>query len=424
MGRADGRDRRVTSGAIDDRDAHILHVDMDAFFASVELLDNPAARGKPAIVGHAEGRGVVTSATYEARKFGVRSAMPVSQALRLCPQLIVLPPHHENYAQYSRSVMNIFRDVTPFVEPMSIDEAFLDVSGVRRLFGSSRQIAVHIRDRVREETGLTCSVGVAGTKFMAKLASSRAKPDGLLVIPPAETLSYLSPLPVGQLWGVGASTRERLNRLGISIVADIAECPVPVLERAVGVASARRLHELAHGIDSRAVITDSYDKSIGHEHTFARDVNDSDELRRELLRLADRVGQRLRSASVNAHTVCLKVRFDYFRTLTRSRTLPEATNVGRRIFEVGWELFDTLGIDFSHTSIRLVGIRTENLTGDSSQAASLWDPDEQWRQAEHALDSVTSRFGTGKVGPASLLSRSQEAEEEQHDGRNPRWITD
>lgn len=424
MGRADGSDRRVTSGPVNDDNANILHVDMDAFFASVELLDNPHARGKPAVVGHTGGRGVVTSATYEARKYGIRSAMPVSQARRLCPQLIILPPHHEKYTHISRAVMAIFRDVTPLVEPISIDEAFLDVAGARRLFGSSHQIAVHIRQRVKAETGLTCSVGIAGTKFMAKLASSRAKPDGILVIPPSETLTYLRPLAVGQLWGVGRSTAQSLQSLGITTVNDIAECPLPVLERAVGAASARILHDLAHGIDPRAVVTESAEKSIGHEHTFAQDVSDRDVLRRELLRLSVRVGERLRHSGEHAQTVSLKIRFDDFRTLTRSRTLTEATSVGRRLFEVGWDLFLALGIDLSQTAIRLIGIRAENLRADGAGNLPLWDPDAAWRDAEHALDGVVTRFGAGKVGPASLLARSREADAEERDGRNPTWITD
>ncbi len=224
----------MTTDAVDDATATILHVDMDAFFAAVELLDHPELRGKPAIVGHPGPRSVVTSATYEARRFGVRSAMPVSQALRLCPTAIILPPHMEKYREYSKRVMTIFSEVTPLVEPLSIDEAFLDVSGARRLLGSPRRIAELIRSRVREETGLTCSVGAASTKFVAKLASGRAKPDGLLVIPASETLAYLRPLPVGALWGVGESTQQSLQRLGLHTVADLADTPLSVLQRAVG----------------------------------------------------------------------------------------------------------------------------------------------------------------------------------------------
>ena len=424
MGKADGSDRRVTTAPVDDAEATILHVDMDAFFASVELLDRPDARGKPAIVGHAGGRGVVTSATYEARRFGVRSAMPMSQALRLCPTAIILPPHYEKYTEYSAKVMEIFHEVTPIVEPLSIDEAFLDVSGARRLLGAPQRIAELIRSRVREETGLTCSVGVAGTKFMAKLASGRAKPDGLLVIPPAETVAYLRPLPVGALWGVGASTQASLERMGMRTVADLADAPLAVLQRAVGDAGARRLHELANGRDPRRVITETREKSIGHENTFEVDVADADQLRRELLRLAGRVGERLRRHGMVGRTVALKVRFSDFRTITRSRTLAEPTNVGRRLFEEAWDVFESIGIDLRATPIRLIGVRAEQLLDAGGDALALWDPDEEWRETERTLDAVSARFGRGAIGPASLVSRARDADEAARDGRNPRWLSD
>ncbi|WP_223360722.1 DNA polymerase IV [Leifsonia sp. ZF2019] len=424
MGRADGSDRRVTTAAVDDSTATVLHVDMDAFFASVELLDRPDARGKPAIVGHAGGRGVVTSATYEARRFGVRSAMPMSQALRLCPTAIILPPHYEKYTEYSARVMEIFHEVTPLVEPLSIDEAFLDVAGARRLLGSPRRIAELIRARVHEETGLTCSVGVAGTKFMAKLASGRAKPDGLLVIPPADTLAYLRPLPVGALWGVGASTQASLERMGMRTVADLADAPLSVLERAVGQAGARRLHDLANGRDARRVITETREKSVGHENTFGVDVDEPDVLRREFLRLSGRVGERLRRHGLVGRTVAIKVRFSDFRTITRSRTLAEPTNVGRRLFEEAWQIFEALDLDVHATPIRLIGVRAEQLLDAGGDALALWDPDEEWRETERALDAVSARFGRGTIGPASLVRRSREAEDESKDGRNPRWVSD
>lgn len=424
VGRADGSDRRVTTAEVDDSAATVLHVDMDAFFASVELLDRPDARGKPAIVGHAGGRGVVTSATYEARRFGVRSAMPMSQALRLCPTAIILPPHYEKYTEYSRRVMEIFHEVTPLVEPLSIDEAFLDVAGARRLLGSPRRIAELIRARVVEETGLTCSVGVAGTKFMAKLASGRAKPDGLLVIPPSETLAYLRPLPVGALWGVGASTQASLERMGMRTVADLADAPIAVLQRAVGDAGARRLHDLANGRDARRVVTESREKSVGHENTFGVDVDDADTLRRELLRLSGRVGERLRRHGLEGRTVAIKVRFSDFRTITRSRTLAEPTNVGRRLFEEAWQIFEALALDLRATPIRLIGVRAEQLLDAGGDALALWDPDEEWRETERALDAVSARFGRGTIGPASLVRRTQEADDESKDGRNPRWVSD
>jgi len=414
----------VSAADVDDSEASILHVDMDAFFASVELLERPDARGKPAIVGHAGGRGVVTSATYEARRYGVRSAMPMSQAIRLCPTAIILPPHYERYTAYSAKVMEIFHEVTPLVEPLSIDEAFLDVSGARRLLGSPRRIAELIRSRVFEETGLTCSVGVAATKFMAKLASGRAKPDGLLVIPRADTLSFLRPLPVGALWGVGASTQASLERMGLLTVADLADAPLHVLQKAVGDAGGSRLHDLANGRDARRVVTESREKSIGHENTFGTDVGELDTLRREFLRLSGRVGERLRTQGMVARTVAIKVRFSDFRTITRSRTLAEPTNVGRRLFEEAWDVFDVLDLDVRQTPLRLIGVRAEQLLDAGGDALALWDPDEEWRETERTLDAVSARFGRGMIGPASLVRRSRDADEEERDGRNPKYLSD
>lgn len=422
MGRGDGSDRRVTTAPVDDSTATILHVDMDAFFAAVELLDHPEARGKPAIVGHPGPRSVVTSATYEARRFGVRSAMPVAQALRLCPQAIILPPHMHKYREYSQKVMQIFSEVTPLVEPLSIDEAFLDVAGARRLLGSPRRIAELIRMRVFAETGLTCSVGAASTKFMAKLASGRAKPDGLLVIPESETIAYLRPLPVGALWGVGASTQASLERMGLRTVADLADTPLHVLQKAVGDASGRKLHELANGRDARAVTLESREKSVGHEMTFETDVADPDRLRRELLRLSNQVGARLRAGGLVGRTVALKLRFSDFRTIARSRTLAESTNVARRIFEEVWQVYESLGLD--RTPIRLIGVRMEQLSESGGDRVALWDPDEEWRETERTLDAVSARFGRGAIGPASLVKPQDDADAAAADGRNPRWISD
>ncbi|MFF1879170.1 DNA polymerase IV [Leifsonia sp. NPDC058230] len=422
MGRADGSDRRVTTAPIDDSTATILHVDMDAFFASVELLDHPEARGKPAIVGHPGPRSVVTSATYEARKFGVRSAMPMTQALRLCPNAIILPPHMNKYREYSKQVMAIFSEVTPLVEPLSIDEAFLDVAGARRLLGSPRRIAELIRARVFAETGLPCSVGAASTKFVAKLASGRAKPNGLLVIPQSETLAYLRPLPVGALWGVGASTQEALQRMGLRTVGDLADAPLHLLQKTVGDASGRKLHELANGRDARDVTVESREKSVGHEMTFEQDVSDPDRLRRELLRLSNQVGARLRSHELVGRTVALKIRFSDFRTIARSRTLGESTNVGRRIFEEAWQVYE--GLDLGRTPIRLIGVRMEQLAESGGSRLALWDPDEEWRETERTLDAVSARFGRGMIGPASLVKPGRDADEAAEDGRNPRWISD
>lgn len=403
MGRQDGGTRQVSQPSVDSSTAGILHIDMDAFFAAVELLDHPELRGKPAIVGRATGRSVVTSATYEARKFGIRSAMPVVQAVRLCPRVIILEPHFERYRFYSTQVMEIFQRVTPLVEPLSIDEAFLDVRGATRLLGPPAVIGEMIRHRVRAETGLVCSVGAAATKFVAKLASGRAKPDGMLVIPAAQTLAFLRPLPVGALWGVGASTQEELARLGLRSVADLADTPLAVLQRRLGEASGRKLHDLANGIDPREVSTRNREKSVGHEVTFEHDVTDDGTLQRELLRLADQTGARLRRRNLVGRTVSLKLRYADFRTITRSRTLPEPTNVGRRIFHEVLAAYHSVAAD--RQRVRLIGVRMEQLEAAGGGPVGLWDPDEDWREAELAVDEASARFGAGILGPASLLSR-------------------
>lgn len=400
MSKQDGSSRQVSAEHIDDPAAHIMHVDMDAFFASVELLDRPDLVGKPVIVGHASQRSVVTAATYEARRYGVNSAMPMSVALRRCPHAIVLEPHFDRYVHYSRHVMRILGDITPRVEQLSIDEAFLDVAGARRLLGDSWTIGTDLRARVYAETGLRCSAGAATTKFVAKLASSRAKPDGLLVVPAAGTLDFLHPLPVSALWGVGGKSEEVLVRLGLRSIGDVANAPLDMLRRAIGEAGARRLHELSWGRDPRSVTAGQEEKSIGHETTFETDRTDPAELHRVLLQLADAVGRRLRRADVMARTVSIKLRFEDFTTITRSRTLAEPTDLGRRLYEEARTLYDQANT--SHRPVRLIGVRAEQLTGDVA-AIGLWDDDEDWREAEQAVDAIAERFGRGAVRPATLL---------------------
>jgi DNA polymerase IV len=401
MSKNDGSNRQVSAASVDDSAATILHIDMDAFFASVELLDHPELRGTPVIVGGTAGRGVVTSATYEARRYGVRSAMPMSQALRLCPRATVLPSHYEKYGEYSTRVMEIFRSVTPLVEPLSIDEAFLDVAGARRLFGSPGSIARDIRARVLDETGLTCSVGAASRKFVAKMASTRAKPDGMLVVPADQTLEFLHPLPVGALWGVGKTTQESLERRGLRLIGDIAATPRDVLCRMLGEAAGGKLHDLAWGRDPRRVSTHRAEKSMGHENTFGTDVVDPERVRRELLGQAERVGVRLRRAGFEARTVALKLRYADFTTITRSRTLAEPTDLGRRIYEEVRDVYE--GVRKPGDRIRLVGVRAEQLVEAGGTALSLWDPDEGWRVAERAVDAAVERFGRGALRPASLV---------------------
>ncbi|GAB3616869.1 DNA polymerase IV [Okibacterium endophyticum] len=390
----------MSAAEVDDSASSILHIDMDAFFASVELLDYPELRGKPVIIGHAVGRSVVTSATYEARRYGVSAAMPVAKAMRLCPQATVLPPHHDRYRDYSSRVMRIFAEATPLVEALSIDEAFLDVSGARRLLGAPSEIGHMLRRRVHEETGLTCSVGAASTKFVAKLASGMAKPNGLLVVPHSQTLEFLRPLPIRALWGVGGRTEESLKRLALHTVGDVADTPLDVLRKVVGNAAGTKLHELSHGVDPRRVVTATHEKSVGHEVTFHTDIADAERLRRELLRLADQVAGRLRAAGLSGRTVAIKVRYSDFSTVSRSRTLPEATNVGRRLYDEAVSLLRELGDE--RRPVRLIGVRAEQLT-DATESESLWDPDEEWREAETTIDRLRERYGRSAVGPASLL---------------------
>ncbi|WP_087015420.1 DNA polymerase IV [Leucobacter sp. 7(1)] len=385
--------------------ASMLHVDMDSFFVSVELLDRPELIGRPVAAAHDTARSVVSSASYEARRYGVRSAMPVGRAKQLCPELVLIPPTFEKYRRASREVMAIFHEFTPLVEPLSIDEAFLDVSGSLKLFGSPAEIARSIRERIRERTGLPASVGLGATKFVAKLASQRAKPDGVLEIPPERTIEFLHGLPVEAMWGVGAATARSLKSRAIHTVADLAREPLPSLTRLVGTASAQRLHALAHGRDARAVETTRTEKSIGHEETFARDVSDAAFLERELLRLATRTGERLRAAELEARTVAIKVRWESFETVTRSRTLTESTNSTQRIYQTARELFTALG---GGRPVRLIGVRAEQLAPAGSDPAALWSDDDDWRAVDQTVDELRGRFGAAGLTSASLLAARED----------------
>jgi DNA polymerase-4 len=405
MSKQDGSGRQVSAVGVDDSTATVLHVDMDAFFASVELLERPDLRGKPVIVAHDSARSVVTAATYEARKFGVNSAMPLAIAKRRCPQAIVLEPHFERYSHYSGLVMGICDEITPSVERLGIDEAFLDVAGSRKAIGSPVEVATILRRRVLAETGLVCSVGAAATKFVAKLASSRAKPDGLLVIPRGGTLDFLHPLPIGALWGVGGKTEETLLNRGMRTIGDLAGTPVDLLRRIVGDAAGAKLHDLAWGIDPREVQPRAEEKSIGHEVTFETDVTDPAVVRREILRLSGMVAVRLRAAGAVGRTVVLKLRFGDFTTITRSRTLSDPTDLGRRIYDEVSEVYAAVGKP--HARIRLVGVRIEQLSEAGGGQMSLWDDDDGWREAEDVMDAVSARFGRGSVTQASLLGNKR-----------------
>lgn len=389
----------------EDADCTILHVDMDAFYAMVELRSRPELKGKPVIIGSTGGRGVVLSATYEARALGVHSAMPMSRARRIAPDAVIIPPRHGVYGEVSANIMALFESITPLVEPISLDEAFLDVSGAVRRLGSPIAIAELIRSRVADEQGITCSVGVAATKFVAKLGSTRCKPDGLLLIPRESTITFLHPLPANALWGVGERTEEQLARLGLRTVGDIANTPVATLQRAVGQAAGAHLHELSWGRDSRRVTPGEPEKSIGNEETFAVDIDDQDEIRGHLLRLSDHVAARLRKADSVGRTVVLKVRFADFSTITRSRTLPSPTDVGGDVYSTARALFDGLGLQ--RARVRLVGVRIEGLSPASGAAQQMLLGERELgrREAEVAVDSLRARFGRDSVQAARLVDR-------------------
>ena len=390
----------------------VLHVDMDAFYASVEVRDRPELAGLPVVVAGgsnpAGNRGVVLSASYEARAHGVRSAMPVVQARRLCPHAKFVPPHFPRYAEVSRGVMALFREITPLVEPLSLDEAFLDVGGsLRRLGMSPAGIGEWIRGQVYDAHRVTCSVGVARSKFLAKLASGLSKPDGLLVVPADGVLEFLHPLPLSALWGVGRRTAEALHRLGCRTVADVASTPLPALRRAVGVASARHLHELANGRDERRVVPDAPEKSVGAEETFSPDVADRAALHRELLRLVERTTAALRCRGLRGRTIALKVRYPDFTTITRSRTLAGPTDSVQEVFGVAAELLD------AHlprgAPVRLLGVRVEQLVGGAAAEQLTLDGvnanwgNANWPDAERAADAARSKFGSAAVRLATLL---------------------
>lgn len=383
----------------------ILHIDMDAYFVSVELLTRPELKGKQIIVGHPGERSVVLSASYECRALGVKSAMPMSIAMRMAPHAIVIEPSQGLYSMYSAKIMEIFREVTPLVEQLSVDEAFLDVTGSIRRLGPPEKIGQMIRARLRSELGLPASVGIAASKFVAKVASTGAKPDGMLVIRPEQTLAYLHTLPVGALWGVGAKTETVLREMGVTTVAQLAQTPQNTLSRRLG-ATGVHLHNLAWGLDDREVETEREEKSIGAEETFAIDLWDEEELRREILHLAHRVGARLRAAGKVAGVVALKVRYADFSTISRSRTLPVPSNGATDLVAAAEGLLEKLGP--RPQAVRLVGIRAEKL-GDAGGGMQLSiDPrEEHWRQTEVTMDLIRSRFPAGALRPASLLDHGQ-----------------
>lgn len=375
---------------------------MDAFYASVELRDYPELKGKPVVIAAQGNRGVVLTATYEARELGVHSAMPLSRARRIAPGIIILTPHHDKYAVVSRNVMALFESITPLVESISLDEAFLDVSGALRRLSNPIRIAELIRARVFDEQGITCSVGIASTKFVSKLASTRAKPDGLLLVPTNSVIDFLHPLPIGSLWGVGEKTEEQLLRLGLHTVGDIANTPVTTLTRALGAAGGA-LHELSWGRDPRTVNPHEPEKSVSNENTFAYDIDDPELIRAEITYLADKVAGRLRSAGYQGKTITLKLRFADFTTITRSKT-GAYTDLAHHIYTTAWNLYQTLGLQ--RVRIRLVGVKVDGLVpvAEAPEQLLMGAPKHGRRDAELAIDKLRSKYGPSAVKPGRTVS--------------------
>jgi DNA polymerase-4 len=377
----------------------ILHVDLDAFFAAVEQRDRPELRGKPVIVGGGSpgDRGVVSAASYEARRYGVHSAMPLRTAGRLCPDGIFLPVDGRKYQAVSREVMAILRRFTPLVEPISIDEAFLDVTGSRALFGDGESIAHQIKEAIRDEEGLTASVGVAATKLVAKVASDLRKPDGLVVVQPGTEAAFLAPLPIRRLWGVGAPTATALRDYGVETIGDLAALAPEVLERRFGKFGAA-MADRARGLDHDRVHDPADAKSIGHEHTFDVDTSDREVIERTLLAMAEGVSSRLRASGVKASTVAVKIRDSSFRTITRQRTLPEATDLTEPIWKAAVELARP---EVRGLRIRLVGVTASNL--GSPDQLSLFERSDGRRRVVEAVDQVRRRFGERALTRARLI---------------------
>jgi DNA polymerase-4 len=383
----------------------ILHVDLDAFYASVEAVKDPSLAGKPVVVGGAGSRGVVMSASYEARAFGIRNAMPAVRARRLCPQAVFVPPDFDSYRAHSNRFREILLAVTPLVEPIALDEAFLDVSGAALLFGEPVAIGERVRREVWKGVGVSCSVGVGPTKLIAKLASRNAKPDGLVVVPVGEVGTFLEALPARALWGVGEKTMNVLSRLGVKTVGDLARTPQVVLGRLLGDQHARDLQDLARGIDARPVVPYEPPKSVSHEETFDRDLDDERELLVELLALSQRVGARLRDDGYRARTVTLKVRLANFTTLTRSRTGEPATDVAADLYHVTSELFRAL--PGARRRVRLLGVAATGLVPAGEEQLALLRG-ERWGDVERAVDRIEKRFGRGSAMPAALLDRRRD----------------
>ena len=386
----------------------IIHLDMDAFFASVEQLDHAEFRGKPVVVGAdpkgGAGRGVVAACSYEARPFDIRSAMPISQAYRLCPTAVFVRPRHDRYTEMSDRVFAILREYTDLMEPLSIDEAFLDLTASQRLFGPAETIGRTLKARIRSELGLVASIGLAPNKFLAKVGSDLGKPDGFVVVAPGQERAFLDPLPISRLWGVGPKTEARLRRLGFQTIGQLAGTRAEVLEEALGQAG-RELWDLASGRDDRPVEPEQDAKSIGAEHTFSEDTADSAVIRRTLLELSDKVGGRLRQEGVLAGGATLKFRDHRFHTVTRAAILEPPTDVGDDLFREAWRLLQR--VEWKGSRVRLVGVTATRLAPASGPAVgqlSLFSPARNAKQElARVVDKIRDRYGQTAINRASLL---------------------
>ncbi len=402
-----GPDANATVGRAMTRE--IIHVDMDAFFAAIEQRDNPELRGKPVIVGgDPDGRGVVSAASYEARRFGIRSAMPCAEARQRCPQAVFLPVNMRKYRDVSRQVMAILAEYTPLIEQLSVDEAFMDVTGSRRLFGNAEQIARQIKQRIRQELGLTASVGVGPNKFIAKLASERQKPDGMVIVERQQVQDFLRDLPIKDLWGVGEATAQRLERLGVKMVGELAGLPREQLQEHFGEMGGL-LHDLAHGRDDRPVQPRSQRKSLSAETTFTNDTADRAFLRRTLLALAEEVGGRLRAEGLRGRTVTLKLRFSNFKTITRRKTLDEPINGDHQIYEAVSALLT--GSLLRGRLVRLIGVGVSGFAA-GSQPSLFRDTEADQPAVDKAVDAIRKRFGEDSIARGTLLEAKTPPAEE------------
>ena len=391
----------------------IIHLDMDAFYASIEMLDNPALRGLPVVVGGNANRGVVCAASYEARKFGVHSALPILTARRLCPQGVFLPVRMARYQEISRRIMEIFLRFTPLVEPLSLDEAFLDVTASRRLMGPAEEIAMQIRALVKESIGLTVSAGVGSSKLVAKIASDLNKPDGLTIVPSGQEEAFLAPLPIGRLWGVGEATREALALIGVKTIGDLSRLPLAILTAKFGKAGIM-LHESARGIDCRPVEPRQEAKSIGNEETFGEDLRDKRRIEQELLALCLKVGKRARSHGLVGRTVTIKVKYRDFVQVTRSLTLPEPIADDKSLYQTGCLLLAKTEIGLR--PIRLLGVSLANLSpaGSGGQLALFGESRAKAKDCRlyKAIDAISDRHGKGSIIPAALVEKREEEQGE------------